>query len=252
MAAADAVPPGIGAFMNTLSRGRALILRVAFVAGASLLLAPSLLHAQTTPGGAPAEDDATPVTPMEDPQLGDHWTYESRDEITGQVKPAFVQAITDTTAAAVSLRVTSLDNTNSNANYLTFDRSWNLTSSGSWRYTPHDGSGIRAPLVVGKSWPIKSSDINSTSGITLKRSGTAKVLAQEKVTTKAGTFDTFKIETSFQVQSPNDPTRKGQVVQETWFAPAINHWVRRTYESRLDGRVREKNSAELIDYGRRD
>jgi len=251
MADADTVTPGIGAFLNTTSRSRAFILRIAFIAATGLLPAPSA-HAQTTSGGTPTEDDATPVTPMEDPQLGDHWTYESRDEITGQVKPTFVQAITDATAGSVSLRVTAIDNSNANANYLTFDRSWNLTTSGSWRYAPHDGTGVRTPLAVGKSWPIKSSDINSIAGITWKRSGTAKVIAQEKVTTKAGTFDTFKIETSFQVQSPNDPTKKGQVLQQTWFAPAINHWVRRTYESRLDGRVREKSSAELVDYGRRD
>lgn len=77
------------------------------------------------------------------------------------------------------------------------------------------------------------------------------MIGQESTTTRAGTFDTFKIETSIQVQNANDPTKKLQAVQETWYAPAIDHWVKRTYVSRLDGRVRDKSTTELVEYGRR-
>ena len=126
-----------------------------------------------------------------------------------------------------------------------------MTTNGAWRYAPNDGAGIRAPLSVGKTWPIKSTDTNSTLGVSWKRSGTAKVVAQESVPTRAGTFDTFKIETSLQVQNANDPTKKMQVVQQSWYAPAINHWVKRSYQSRSEGRVRDKNTVELVEYGRR-
>ena len=127
---------------------------------------------------------------------------------------------------------------NPNSGYQTFDRSWNMTNNGLWRFTPNDGTGIRSPLAVGKTWPIKSTDLNSTAGISWKRSGTAKVVAQESVTTRAGTFDTFKIETSYQSQNANDPTKKAQIVQQIWYAPLIDHWVKRTFVSRSDGRVR--------------
>jgi hypothetical protein len=40
-------------------------------------------------------------------------------------------------------------------------------------------------------------------------------------------------------------------VQQTWYAPVIDHWVKRSFVSRSDGRVRERNTIELVEYGRR-
>ena len=157
--------------------------------------------------------------------------------------------VTDVSATEISVRLAVLGN--SNTGYQTFDRSWDLTNSGIWRYTPNDGTGIRPPLAVGKTWSFNSTDLNSTAGISWKRSGTAKVVAQESVTTRAGTFDTYKIEISFQIQNANDPTKKLQADQQTWYAPAINHWVKRTFVSRSDGKVRDKSTIELVEYGRR-
>jgi hypothetical protein len=224
------------------------MLRYAFLATIAVLATTSSLTAQTPP--APATSSAsieTPNEPMEDPQTGDHWTYELRDEITGDIKFTLTQTVTDVSDSEIGIRVNQLGN--SNAGYLTFDRSWNVTSNGAWRYTPNDGTGIRLPLTVGKNWTLKSTDTNAA--LSSKRSGTAKVIAQESVTTRAGTFDTFKIETSYQLQSANDPTKKAQVVLQTWYAPLIDHWVKRSFVSRSDGRVREKNTVELVDYGRR-
>jgi hypothetical protein len=84
-----------------------------------------------------------------------------------------------------------------------------------------------------------------------KRTGRAKIVGQESVTTRAGTFDTFKIENSQTLINSNDPTKKLELSQQTWYAPQINHWVKRTAVSKADGRVRESMSYELIEYGRR-
>jgi hypothetical protein len=220
-----------------------------------LLATTGSLSAQTTPAqsppaaSSPAVETPDSVEPMEDAQTGDHWTYELRDDITGDIKSTITNTVTDVSASEISIRVGVLGN--SNSGYLTYDRSWNLTYNGIWRYTPNDGSGIRSPLAVGKTWPVKSTDLNSMHGYSEKRSGTSKVVAQESVTTRAGTFDTFKIEMSYQLQSTNDPTKKFQIVQEVWYAPMIDHWVKRSFVSRSDGRVREKNTMELVEYGRR-
>jgi len=232
-----------------------MLLRCAFLATIGLLATASSLPAQTAPNESPpaASPPAVeaPGSPerMEDAQPGDHWTYELRDDITGDVKSTITNTVTDVSASEVSTRIAQLGN--SNAGYQTFDLSWNLMTNGIWRYTPNDGSGIRPPLAVGKTWSFKATDLNSTAGLSWKRSGTAKVVAQESVTTRAGTFDTFKIETSLQVQNANDPTKKVQAVQQAWYAPVINHWVKRTFVSRSDGRVRDKNTVELVEYGRR-
>lgn len=217
-----------------------------------LLLSASAVLAQTpnpAPTPAPAATENVDQEKMEDPQVGDHWTYEVRDDISGDVKSLLTDTVTDLTDSQISLRITRAGNTSSG--YQTFDRSWNLIKSGIYRYSPSDGTGIRAPLAVGKTWSFKSSDINGTSGLSAKRSGTSKVTAQESLTTQAGTFDTFKIETSIRVQNANNATDKAQVVMQTWYAPSIDHWVKRSIVTRSDGRVRANNTTELVEYGRR-
>ena len=231
------------------------MLRCAFVATIGLLASASILSAQTPPGqptspaSPPAVESPNKPEPMEEAQLGDHWTYELRDEITGDVKSTISNTVTDVSPSEVSTRIEILGKPNTG--YQTFDRAWNMTTNGAWRYAPNDGAGIRGPLSVGKTWPIKSTETNSTLGVSWKRSGTAKVVGQESVTTRAGTFDTFKIEASFQIQNANDPTKKWQAENQTWYAPAINHWVKRAALTRSDGRVRERNVIELVEYGRR-
>jgi hypothetical protein len=221
----------------------------------ALLMAAGPLSAQSaqtntppTPTTAPAESPTGPNA-MEDPQVGDHWTYEVRDEITGEIKSTLTNTVTDTSGSEIGMRSSQLGNPN--FGYQTFDRSWNLVYNSVWRYTPSDGTGIRSPLAVGKTWSFKSTDTNSALSATWKRSGTAKVVAEESITTRAGKFDTFKIETSLQVQNANDPTKKIQVTQQSWYAPTIDHWVKRSVVSRSDGRVRDSSTIELIEYGRR-
>jgi hypothetical protein len=231
------------------------MLRCVFLATIGLLATAGSLPAQTAPkesppaASSPAVESANSPEPMEDTQLGDHWTYEVRDEITGEIKSTITNTVTDVSASEIGIRLGVLGKPNSG--YFNYDRFWNMTNNGSWRYTPNDGSGIKPPLTVGKSWPVKSNDHNSTDGYSSKRSGTSKVVAQESLTTRAGTFDTFKIESSYQLQNSKDPTRKVQIVQQVWYAPVINHWVKRTFVSRSEGRVRENNSSELVEYGRR-
>jgi hypothetical protein len=227
------------------------MLRCAFLAIIGLLATAGSMSAQTPIGEAspPAAETPNGIEPMEEAQTGDHWTYEFRDDITGDVKSTITNTVTDVSGSEIATEVAQLGT--SNTGYQTFDRCWSLVNKNAWRFTPNDGTGIRPPLAVGKTWSFKSTDLNSTAGVSWKRSGTAKVVTQESITTRAGTFDTFKIETSFQIQNANDPTKKVQALQQSWYAPAINHWVKRSFVSRSEGRVRDKNTIELVEYGRR-
>ena len=223
--------------------------RCSFLAAVGLLLSASALTAQTpNPSPAPAATESTPPQEkMEDPQVGDHWTYEFRDNISGDVKSVLTDTVTDLTDSQIGISITRAGNTSSG--YQTYDRSWNLIKSGVHRYSPSDGTGIQAQLATGKAWSTKSNDVNG--GFTAKRSITSKVIAQESVTTPAGTFDTFKIETSIQLQNSNNATDKAQAVIQTWYAPTIDHWVKRDTITRSDGRVRANHTVELVEYGRR-
>lgn len=230
------------------------MLRSAVFAAVGVLVTVGSLSAQTpapSPPAAPPPAAETPngPEPMEDVQTGDHWTYQVRDDITGDIKSTTTYTVTDTSASEVSIRFSLLGNPI--VGYQTFDRNWNLTNNGIWRLIPNDGTGIRPPLAVGKSWSFKNTALNTKAGNSLKRSGTAKVVAQESVTTSAGTFDTFKIETTLQEDNAADATKKLLLVQQTWYAPAIDHWVKRSSVTRSDGRVRDRNTMELVEYGRR-
>lgn len=226
------------------------MLRRCLLATIGLLASVGLAHAQTPPSPPPAAAEQSPTRDsMEEPQVGDHWTYEMRDEITGDLKSTTTHTITDVSATEISIRYEVLGK--SGYGYQTYDRSWDIIDTGTWRYTPNDGSGVRMPLAVGKSWTFKSSDANSTAGLSQKRTGTSKVTTKENVTTRAGTFEAYKIETSIEMRNVNDPTKKYQFEQQVWYAPELNHWVKRTYVSRSDGRVRDRGALEMVEYGRR-
>jgi hypothetical protein len=217
----------------------------------------ALASAQQSPNpAAPAapSPQAAPMPPnteetMEDAMPGDHWTYETRDEITGDVKSTVTYVVTDVTATAVSVRLNILGNPN--AGFLGYDRSWNLTSDANWRYSPNDGTGVRLPLAVGRTWSFQSNGVHSAQGVTFKRSGTSKVVGRESIATKAGNFDAFKIETSISLRNANDPTKKYASTTQTWYVPEIDHWVKRVSTLRMDGQVRDSSSVELVEFGRK-
>jgi hypothetical protein len=195
---------------------------------------------------APAATEETES--MVEVMLGDHWSYEYRDNITGQLKSTLTMVVTDVSANDISVRSNFVSD--NGVAYLTYDRDWNLQNNATWKFSPHDGAGVRLPLTVGKTWKIQSTD-STTSGTRLKRTGSSKVAAEEKVTTAAGSFNTVKIETSVNLTNPNNPARKMQMAMTTWYSPSVNHWVKRTVKTTIDGRVRENNTVELVDYGRR-
>jgi hypothetical protein len=190
------------------------------------------------------------VVPMEQPLAGDHWTYEIRDEITGKIAATRTHLVTEVTPRQISIRVDTLGKSDPGGQ-IVYDRSWNVTVSGLWKYSPHDGAGIQPPLEVGKSWNFRGSENNASGGFIWNRSGKSKVIAQEMVTTKAGTFETFKIETSMSRKSVKDPTRKGEATAVTWYAPAVDHWVKRTFVVRVDNHLLTNNTIELTEYGRK-
>jgi hypothetical protein len=135
--------------------------------------------------------------------------------------------------------------------YLVYDHAWNLKDSSTWKYSPGDGTGIKTPLKVGSRWNFQSSDIYTGHGVSVKRSGSSKVVAEESVTTPAGTFETFKIETSATVRNANDPTKRSDLLLTTWYAPSVDHWVKRTSKITINGHLDQDTSAELVEFGRR-
>ncbi|SRR6266536_2862855 len=204
--------------------------------------------ANDAPPPAAASAAAKPVISMEEPLPGDFWTYELRDEISGTVKAVRNDMVTEVTATEISVRF-NIQGKPEGLNV--YDRSWNLKSAAPWKYQPHDGPGIQSPLNAGANWKSEGDDVNAGNGNIWKRSGRTKVVGQETVTTRAGTFETFKIETTFLRRPTNDPTRKMEITQQTWYAPSIDHWVKRAFTARGNNHLIANNTIELVEYGRK-
>jgi hypothetical protein len=225
--------------------GGAICLVLALETGASAQNAPSNDAGTATPESRPV---ATADT-MDPPIVGDHWTYETRDEIAGTTLNTSTNVVTDLSPTEISVRAEWLGKPG--FGYFTYDHSWNLKNGPVFKSSPNDGTGVKLPLNVGSTWKFQGNDVDTTHGVVFKRSGSSKVIAQENITTAAGTFDTFKIETAVDVRNANDPTKKGQQIMTTWYAPSVDHWVKRTVKASSNGHIDQDISSELVEYGRR-
>ena len=180
---------------------------------------------------------------------GDRWTYEVTDEITGDVKHTATVDVVSVSDKEIVTRVTSRGN--ERPLQVVYDRNWNRLDDEVWKYRPSDGSGIPAPLELGKQWRFDSKATHFQSGTAMRITGQSKVVTQEKITTEAGTFDTFKVESTIRQVNSNDQTKAAKVTATLWYAPTINRWVRKTYKMQVEGRVRSSNTEELADYSRK-
>lgn len=228
-----------------------MMLRKSMMAMVCLLAVGTSAWAADDAPATPSEPAAAkPLVAMEEPRPGDFWIYEVRDEISGKVSAVRKNFITEVMPTEISVRVTTPGKDDQGLNV--YDRSWNLKSTGEWKYQPGDGFGIRSPLKIGDSWKLSADDVNSSKGFIWKRTGHSKVVGQETVTTSAGTFETYKIETTLSRRPTNDPTRKNEITAVTWYAPAVDHFVKRTFVSRANGHLLTNNVIELVEYGRKD
>ena len=131
--------------------------------------------------------------------------------------------------------------------FVVFDHDWNRTIDNSVKYKPNDGHGVHLPLAVGKEWRFEYTAQNTQNGANMKATSLAKVVAQETITTDAGTFDAFKIDRQVREFNTADPSKFFEMEILMWFSPQINHWVRRTITTKFERRVRASSTDELID-----
>ena len=198
---------------------------------------PSVLTAQSpAPAGSPV-------------QVGDRWTYDQRDEITGLPTITFTHTVTEVSPAELVMRVTTQGKTGSSI--WIYDHDWNLIDRGNFKYKPNNGGGIKPPLAVGKEWRSEHETRSTQSSYVAKTSVAAKVTAQETITTSAGTFETFKIESRRREVSSADPSKSAEYQDTGWYAPQINYWVRKLLVTRLQKRITANTSEELISFGRK-
>jgi hypothetical protein len=220
-------------FNCTAARGAAL---GAALLSALLALSPRMLSAQA-PG------------PLDNPvRVGDLWVYNTKDEVTGFPKGTYTQVVTDVTPTEIHVSMT-VRGQNGSA-LVIYDHDWNRIDSLLLKFRPNDGQGIRLPLTIGKEWRSEYEARNVNTGGASKGTVAAKVLGQEMVTTEAGTFGTFKVQTRVRDVDASDPSKIWEFENVLWYAPEASRWVRRTTVEKFQQRVRSNISEELSDYSR--
>lgn len=211
----------------------------------------------TTAVPAVAEDSskldpsAAPVDPKIQVSLGDSWTYDLRDEVTGDLKGSVVFEVTKVIDGEIETRTTRqmLTNNAKTTSIQRFDRRWRRTDNGQYVWRPHlDTSGVPDDLGVGKSWSFKFEAARKGSAQTETYAGAGKVEAWERVTLPSGAvYDAFKIDVA-DSQTSALAGRKHENHAVMWFAPAVNRLVKMIDESRDNGKLRDATEQTLRDY----
>jgi hypothetical protein len=180
--------------------------------------------------------------------VGDRWVYDTRDEMTGYPKETYTEIVAKLSPEEAIVNLTFSGSAMSF--FVTYDREWNCIDNLIWRFRPSSGEGISLPLAVGKTWGIEFDARNNLTGESIKGSSSAKVVAQEAVTTPAGTFNAFRIERQVTQFDTADPSKLTESQVVLWYAPQISHFVRRTTLVKFRERTRSIMSEELSDFTR--
>jgi hypothetical protein len=192
--------------------------------------------------GQPADQTSDAV------RVGDRWVYDTKDEITGFPKATYSQVVTEVSPKEVVLSLTFRGQNGSSL--VVYEHDWNRIEQSNAKFRPNDGQGIRLPLAVGKEWRADYEARATQTGAVTKGSVLSKVVGQEMVTTPAGTFDTFRIETRVQNINTSDPSQLFLFENVIWYAPQVNHWVRRKLVTKVRNRTQSNTSEELTDFSR--
>jgi|SRR5262245_37870942 hypothetical protein len=181
-------------------------------------------------------------------RVGDRWSYEIKDGLTGDLRPATTVMVIDVNDKEITTRVAV--GGRDRRQTMVYDVDWGRIDDGAWKLRP-PGIGIKKPLQIGKEWRSDANGVHLQSGVTFRAEGVAKVVQQEQVTTPAGTFDTFRVDMTVRMINTKDQTRSQTWTFVVWYAPAVNRWVKKTSEWRSEGRLRDSFSEELTEYSRK-
>src|SRR5262249_38001281 len=177
------------------------------------------------------------------------WTYESKDAATGDIRNVFTVVVVEITDKETTTRISFRGKDRPRT--VVFDLQWGIVDDSVVKYRPAGLLSIRTPLQVGQEWRSETNASNMQTGNNFRTSTFTKVAAAEQVTTAAGTFDTYRVETDVTQVNSKDATKGSRAKHVFWYAPAINRWVKKTFEIRVEGRGRDSTADEVTEDSRK-
>jgi hypothetical protein len=201
--------------MKTLFAAIAMVLANAIPAFAYEQLAQvQKAPAVATPTGAQVAD-------RPQIQVSDSWEYSFRDTRNSRTGCTYSLTVTGITDDKITVDMQNPQHCNIGAlgESMVYDKDFNLMYAG---VTPYRTNAF--PLAVGNQWNQKF-DINTEANTLLHNNVTAKVIAIEKVTVPAGTFDAYKVVVERKYSSQYT---SGTITETRWYAPQAKSYIRRT------------------------
>lgn len=173
---------------------------------------------QATPMAAPA---AAQVADRPQISVGESWEYSFRDTRNSRTGCTYSLTVTGVTTDTITVDMQNPQHCNIGAlaESTVYDKDFNLMYAG---LTPYRTNAF--PLTSGKQWNQKFT-YNTEANTPLNNDVTAKVVAIEKVTVPAGTFDAYKVVVERKYQSQYV---SGTITETRWYAPQAKNYVRRT------------------------
>ena len=178
---------------------------------------------------------------------GDQWTYNDIDDITGNARAILRFTVTEVSDKEIAVRSVRDRNGQSELGLILYDLNWNETTDGDWKKLPRDSTGIELPLAMGKEWHFKHRNQNTKTGVVINVTTSARVVGQETMKVASQQYDTFKIESQIHQVLPQSGKSR-DILISTWYAPAINRWVKRSWTLRSNGHIVDQHTHELVEF----
>lgn len=215
---------------------------------------------------APPPKTPAPSSVSVDVKMGDRWDYQYHTTLNNRTSGTTSYAVQDVSAGKIDAerRLHDAGSGRDIVSDTVYDGSWRVLEAPGGRFLNADAASEPfASIAVGKQWTSDLLWQPKNSSLTFKWTEHGRVVAWESVTLPNGrTYDTFRIMvrrestppqgSGIQVVTPGLSTH--QMVQRIvdWYAPAINRYIKRTFELSRDGTVVDSYDEELTNYARGD
>jgi hypothetical protein len=200
--------------------------------GLAIVVLPILAASWAT--ACPAE--TLPPAERPDPKVGDIAVFRNLDVRTGEKRETSMLVIQVDADKIVQEASGSTSGTR------TYTRDFNLLEVKTGEKVTFTAkpfwASLRFPLDVGQTWDgfFESEAVLRPRNRNTQWRWKAHVVAAESITVPAGTFQAFKIEYDGRYFAHRgDLSWTGSYKETAWFAPSINHFVKREVEQRSPG-----------------
>jgi len=183
-----------------------------------------------------------------DVRIGDRWSWQHINGLANEKDFTTIEDVIEVSEKEIRTRIRTKGRTGSAI--ATYTREWNPVDVVSARYEPNL-KRVVFPLQAGKAWDGTADKMLFSNGKHGKFFLKGKVVALEKVTVPAGTFDAYKIELTLDASGTDEDANIGNTIETHWYAPSVRRDVKTENTFSRDGRVRSKDIQELLEYSLR-